>query len=174
MELTAIHPFESAGLGKAPFRFRGVSRNVYQACPGAPIQGGGTCDYCGNGIMYEFTVSDSNGKVFKVGCDCINRLWSVGKKKCADPMREEIRQAELKMKRDIRHEREASKIASFAAELESMSDAMEAIPHSKEWAAKNGQTMLDEYHWWMANAGTSGKLYWLKMALEKLTSSNFK
>src|SRR6185369_3607718 len=66
-----MHPFEKAGLGLAPFRCVGVYKNAYQACPGAPIQAGGSCDFCGTGIMYEYKILSSDGKGFKVGCDCV-------------------------------------------------------------------------------------------------------
>jgi hypothetical protein len=68
-----VHPFEVAGLGKAPFRFVGSERRVYQACPGAPIQPGTSCDYCGTGIMYVAWVQGKDGKKFKVGLDCAMR-----------------------------------------------------------------------------------------------------
>lgn len=70
---THVHPFEKAGLGIAPFRFVRCYEAKYQACPGAPIQPGSTCDYCGTAIMYVFIVRGTNGPEFKVGCDCVEK-----------------------------------------------------------------------------------------------------
>ena len=72
--LEVIHPFERAGLGKAPFRFDAMRENVYIACQGSQPQPGGTCDYCSNGIMYEYWIKSSDGRSFKVGCDCVRKL----------------------------------------------------------------------------------------------------
>jgi len=73
-----LHVFEKAGLGKAPFRCVGYERITYQACPGAPIQPGGCCDYCGTGIIDAFTIRGSDGAKFKVGCDCVMRTGDAG------------------------------------------------------------------------------------------------
>ena len=34
-----------------PWRYLGMTVEKYQACPGAPIQPGASCDHCGTGIM---------------------------------------------------------------------------------------------------------------------------
>jgi len=49
-----IHRFEAAGLGTAPFKVVGFSVEKFQACQGAPIQCGTSCDYCGTGIMNTY------------------------------------------------------------------------------------------------------------------------
>jgi len=68
------HPFETAGLGRAPFRLAGFSKNVYVAYQGAAPVPGGTCDYCATGIMYECVIESADKKRFVVGCDCVLRL----------------------------------------------------------------------------------------------------
>lgn len=69
---TTIHPFTRAGFGPAPFRCTGMSVLKYQACHGAPIQPGTSCDYCGTGIMYAFWIVNADeSRRFKVGCDCV-------------------------------------------------------------------------------------------------------
>jgi hypothetical protein len=68
-----FHPFERAGLGRAPFRCVGYSENVYSACPGH-VQPGGTCCYCGQGIRYEAIICSDDGKRFTVGFDCVAKL----------------------------------------------------------------------------------------------------
>ena len=67
------HPFEAAGLGKAPFRCVGVSEKVF-IVPGMPAKAGGTCQYCFNGIRYAYHVRGSDGAEFHVGCDCIAKV----------------------------------------------------------------------------------------------------
>src|SRR5262245_32855473 len=67
------HPFERAGLGKAPFRFVTHRENWYSACQGHR-QPGGTCDYCLNGIANEFVIRSVDGREFVVGSDCVMKL----------------------------------------------------------------------------------------------------
>lgn len=74
MMTATIHPFEGAGLGLAPFRFAGLSEKVYCACPGAPVQAAGSCDYCGTGIRYCCHIRSADGKEFIVGTDCVRKL----------------------------------------------------------------------------------------------------
>lgn len=69
------HPFERAKLGVAPFRCISMQTNWYSAGPGHK-QPGGSCDYCGTGIAYEYVILDSTGKQFKVGSDCVLRTGS--------------------------------------------------------------------------------------------------
>ncbi len=74
----AKHVFERAGLGKAPFRYVGMTESKYQACHGAPVQPGSSCDYCGQGIMYVCEILSADGRRFKVGCDCVARTGDAG------------------------------------------------------------------------------------------------
>lgn len=73
---TSTHPFEKAGLGYAPFRCVGCRENWFEM-PGFGRKPGGTCDYCGTGILYEFVINDKNGKSFVVGCDCVAKTGGV-------------------------------------------------------------------------------------------------
>ncbi len=70
-----LHPFEKAGLGKAPFHCTAVTVNVYDSGAGSLFgshkQPGGSCDYCGTGIMYEYWIKGADGSQFKVGSDCV-------------------------------------------------------------------------------------------------------
>lgn len=73
------HPFEKAGLGKAPFSCTHVSENVF-ALPDGTSKAGGCCDYCGTGIRWEFWIKGSiaGAKQFKVGCDCVAKTgWGI-------------------------------------------------------------------------------------------------
>ncbi len=73
-----IHAFEHKGLGKAPFHVTGFSECIFRAAPDAPKQPGTCCDYCGTGIMYVCHIQSSDGKMFKVGCDCVMKTGDAG------------------------------------------------------------------------------------------------
>jgi hypothetical protein len=76
--MSTVHPFERAKLGLAPFRCTRVTVEKYQACHGAPIQPGTSCDFCGTGIMYAYWIKGSDERPeFKVGCDCVARTGAV-------------------------------------------------------------------------------------------------
>lgn len=66
------HPFETAGLGQAPFRCVGISEAVF-TLPDGSSQAGGCCDYCYTGIRYEFHIESADQRTFKVGCDCVRK-----------------------------------------------------------------------------------------------------
>ncbi len=70
---TWIHPFEKAGLGKAPFQCVGFTVKKYQACADAPVQPGDSCDFCGTGIMNVFEIQSADGRRFVVGIDCVEK-----------------------------------------------------------------------------------------------------
>lgn len=72
------HCFERAGLGRAPFKIVGSYECKFQAFVGAPVQCGGSCDYCGQGIMYAVAIKSACGNTFKVGCDCVARTGDAG------------------------------------------------------------------------------------------------
>lgn len=76
--MSTVHPFTRAGFGPEPFRCVRVTKEIYQACHGAPIQPGTSCDYCGTGIMYAYwIVNGDKSREFKVGCDCVMRAGAV-------------------------------------------------------------------------------------------------
>jgi hypothetical protein len=99
-----MHPFETAGFGKAPYRFDGVTRNWFTTgIAGDPGKPGGTCDYCGAGIANEFWVKSADGRRFKVGCDCIAKLAKANNVAfTGDHLAYEADQARKRMERDMR------------------------------------------------------------------------
>lgn len=119
-ENTKIHPFQKAGLGLAPFRFDGVTERVYQACHGAPIQPGSSCDFCGTAIRYEYWILSADNRKSKVGCDCIfklnqsDKLTSDAKRAKRDHDRA-VREARKQAKRE---ERRAARKAQAAEAAE--------------------------------------------------------
>lgn len=69
-----MHPFQKSGLGQAPFKCIGVQENVF-VMPDGSTKGGGSCDYCGTGIRWEFLIASDDGRGFKVGCDCVEKTY---------------------------------------------------------------------------------------------------
>lgn len=77
----AVHQFERAGMGKAPFRVVGYGRFVFQAIPGdpsCPLQPGTSCDYCGTGCMDVANIESVDGIKHKVGLDCVTKVGDAG------------------------------------------------------------------------------------------------
>lgn len=68
-----VHPFQRAGLGKAPFRVVGVAERVH-VIPGVLSKAGGSCHYCATGIRYAVIVRSADGHVFDVGLDCARKV----------------------------------------------------------------------------------------------------
>ena len=148
-----MHVFEKAGLGRAPFKFVGAQKVTYQACPGAPIQPGGSCDFCGTGISWWCWVKDADGKRFKVGCECVER--TTGSRSIA----KEAKSAISREKAKERDRRDHERINRAKELLPAMSDYLRGLPHSKPYFADKGMTKLDEIEWFFANAGNKGCLW---------------
>lgn len=81
-----VHPFEAAGLGKAPFRFIGMIRqDIHETADGGEevrveIDGitfstkpGGSCAYCGTYIKNMYEIESADRIRFHVGCDCVHK-----------------------------------------------------------------------------------------------------
>lgn len=99
----SVHPFEIAGLGRAPFTLEGYSCEVGPkkladgVTVGAPGQPMGTCDYCGRGIAHVFKIRSSDGKESGVGCDCVAKLEREDNK-----LASEVKKAKLLLDRKAR------------------------------------------------------------------------
>lgn len=149
-----IHKFEEAGLGVAPFRCVRIEIRKYQACPGAPIQPGSSCDYCGTGIMEVCIIRDANGHEFKVGNNCVAKTGDAG---LVNVVKREVN----RLRTEGRHKREAATIAEGKAQLENSSDiqsALAALPHPNEYYASQGRTLLDYVNYMFQNGGNTGRL----------------
>lgn len=108
-----LHPFEKAGLGKAPFTCTGMSENWYETAGGAHRQPGGSCNYCYTGILYEYHILSSDGKRFVVGSDCVAKTHMQG-----DTGSERLLKQVKKLKsRQVAKKRSESKAAKRRAAL---------------------------------------------------------
>jgi len=153
-----LHVFERRGLGKAPFRVYDFVTITYQACPGAPVQPGGTCDYCGTGIMYACLIQSSDGKRFKVGCDCVRKTGDEGLIK-AYKKSPEYRAHQ----RQLKHVRDQVKFNEVTALLAipGVRAALQSQPHPNLYYAGQGKTLLD-YYTFMSNNGPTNTAWVLK------------
>lgn len=169
---TTIHPFERSGLGRAPFRFLGLSVEVGpiqrgDITVGAPGQPMGVCDHCGQGIKYVCHITSADNHEFCVGCDCVKKLARADNAEY-DPVIQQIATAKRKLDRDLRHVRETKRIEEGWALYKANRATFEAMPHPHEYWAKQGQTQADRIDWHFANAGNSGQLQIVRFILDTL------
>lgn len=150
--LVGKHAFEVAGLGLAPFVFIGVSENVI-TYPDGSQQAGGTCDFCGNGIKTECHVRSADGKQFKVGCNCIEKVGDKGVLEAYKNSPEYRRhQRELRQKREVARE-DAAKV-----ELEDLEVRYEFSKYPHPHGFRNRETgelmtAEDAISWTLSNRG---------------------
>lgn len=149
-----LHIFERAGLGKAPFRFVGMSVNVIQY-PDGSSKAGGSCDYCGTGIANECRVKSADGKLFKVGCDCILKAGDAGLLQAYKTSPDVRRHAaELRWAKD---QKKTAELARIISENETL---LKSLPHPRGFTDRaTGQPLsaLDQYVWLQKNCGASGR-----------------
>jgi len=153
------HAFELAGLGKAPFRFVGENKNLI-TYPDGSTQPGGSCDYCGTGICYECIIKSSDGKLSKVGCDCIRKVGDAGVLR-AYRTSPEFR-ARAKAKRD---EKDTSVSLELTALVEAQKTKLAAMAHPYGYSDRQtGKplTFLDWATWMRDRCGAAGRANLLK------------
>ena len=153
------HKFELAGLGRAPFTFKGVNENVI-TYPDGTSKAGGSCDYCGNGIRYEFVIDSSDGLRSKVGCNCIEKVGDKGILKAYKSSPEYRKAQQLK-----RQEKSRAVVAELKELIEGNREKLASLPHPRGFTDRNtGQplTGLDQVEWLFENCGASGRASLLK------------
>jgi hypothetical protein len=157
---TKVHPFEAAGLGHAPFRFAGYSRAVFRAAPDAPAQCGASCDFCGTGIMDVFNIRSADGRLFKVGSDCVRRTYTEFDGSIPPEFRKAIADAEYEKreaKRIAAMERTNARADRARALLDARPDLLTDKPHPHPYHAGKGKTLRDYYSWLLENGFHAGK-----------------
>jgi len=151
-ETSTIHRFERAGLGVAPFAFTGaVTEKTYQACHGAPVQAGSTCDFCGTCIRYEFWVRSACGKEFKVGCDCIHKTDDAGLIKQIAQAERDLRDKKNAAAKASRKARIAVRVAAAREKLPTVCGTLSEKKHPNSYLAAQGKTLLDYVNWCLDN-----------------------
>lgn len=163
--MPTIHPFERAGLGKAPFRCVGLYESKYQAIPGdpsCPIQPGSMCDYCAAGIMNVFRIRSADGKEFKVGCDCVAKTYDACAKTELEREARRLRDDVNRHKREHLNARKDQRIAAAKAKLEANRGALAELTiktgSSIHTARTYERNAIEYFDWMFAHAGRTGKL----------------
>lgn len=157
------HAFEIAGLGIAPFSFVGASENVI-TYPDGTQKAGGSCDYCGTGIRTECHVKSSDGKLFKVGCNCIEKVGDTGLLK-AYKSSPEFRAKQ----RQIRIEKDKAVSTELAGLMNRNESTLKAMPHPYGFVNRETglpMTRFDYVSYSIGCCGASGR----KSLLKKLKS----
>lgn len=160
----ALHPFELAGLGRAPFRFAGMveqdlchgerilNREEYQRTGIAlTTRPGGSCAYCGTAIVNMFDVISADEKRFHVGSECIRKTGDAKLVKAATA-------AERAHQRRLKAARDARALANLPRLILAARRQLRLTPHPRKWRAAQGGTMLEWAVWMVRNAGTRGRL----------------
>lgn len=160
---TKTHKFTTAGLGVAPFRFRGLRDTAAGADENGMVRRdiggfevltkpGGTCAYCGMAITVLCYLESADGNRFHVGTTCVEKAGDKG-------LIRKVKTAANKRNRARQLKRERARIAAARAVLETeFRSELEALPHSDERRARDGHTMADEVSWYFEHAGHTGQL----------------
>lgn len=160
MDSDAVHVFERAGLGRAPFRLVRIERRVgpypvgggvYVGSPGQPV---GSCQYCGEGIAECCVIRSADGRDFIVGSVCVNKTGDAG-------LRSATKLALNRARAERRHQLARERIAAVYARLESdegLRARLAAEPHPYTYRAERGETRLSWARWMLAHAGDRGGL----------------
>jgi hypothetical protein len=173
-ERAVLHPFERAALGRAPFRYAGYSENAVKV--GDEVRPGGSCDYCSAAIRHQFHVRSADGRTFKVGCDCVeklgradNRLVSEVERKVKALAREANRARTV-----ARKARESDRVeAAFARLADPLAtERLAAMSHPRGFKDRDTGYPLSaaEYVRWMRlHSGHAGRLDLAKWIEKNLT-----
>lgn len=152
---TIAHVFSH--MGAPPYRFIGFKEMKYQACQGAPVQPGSSCDHCGTGIIDVYFFRSSDGKEFHVGSSCVLKSGDRG-------LIDLVKREENKVKLARRHAAEAARIEAARVLLarDDIRAALKAQPHpgasDEPGNFHAGRTALDWADWMMQNAGNAGRM----------------
>lgn len=177
----AMHKWEQAGLGVAPYVLIGSGTMTYQACRDAPIQPGTSCDYCGQGISNVYFIRSKCRSYFKVGCDCVRGVCSA-----KEGVLTQVEQAVRKHNKVIRDRLDARKRDELTDLIETHRATFSTVPHPKlekcdarDCGAQNcechmsffiGKTYADFLDFMFKSCGASGKARLLKVVKAKIAT----
>jgi len=192
------HAFEEAGLGVAPFAFvgcvdSGAGANADGMVKRTSAEGiefwtkpGGSCAYCGIGIVILCKIQDANGARFHVGTSCAGKSGDKGIINLAKRAAGRISRAKAVAKQETRIE--AVRVALGLEGLGTMAlrhgDTLGVLaatdlfatladrPHPLEYWADQGKTMATWVCWTLANAGHAGKFKATKIIEKILKEAN--
>ena len=158
-ELIGKHAFEAAGLGKPPYKFMGITQEVFNNGDGT-TKPGGCCKYCYAGILWAFWLKSSDGHSFCVGSECINRSGDKGLIEAYKSSPEY--RALQKAKRDERDRIRTAEIDSLLADVDVITRLMRTPSPTR---ADRGETGYDHAMWVRKHSGASGRSHlhkWIK------------
>lgn len=168
-----------AHLPAAPWKYTGAGREVYQAVPGdpnCPVQPGGCCDHCGTAIFECHYFTAKSGEHFKVGSTCVGKMLAQARADRESPASLQAAERAVKKARNAAAKlRNDAKAVAVKVELDALladpkvCEALSSRPHPRDWAAAQGQTLLDCVSWMRENAGASGHRETLKLVRTALT-----
>jgi hypothetical protein len=167
--LLGVHVFERAGLGTAPFRVIGYRELTHSDGPGCPVRPGGSCDYCGTGIMYACVIQGSDGRTFKVGCDCVAKTGDAGLLKAYKTT--PGYRAHQKALRDAKDVATRAELARLLADP-TVRTSLEAriYTFATPWGLESGPTWLAAVERILPLCGAQGRRTWLKAIQRVLTT----
>src|SRR6266478_4760604 len=96
------HVFEH--LGPAPYTYGGMTKRS------------SSCDHCGTAILFQYWLTATNGKVFKVGCDCIMKAGDSGLRTIVSREKRALDRAKREAKAIARHQRTTALLADPATQ----------------------------------------------------------
>lgn len=164
------HPFEAAGLGKAPFRFLGVSEEVYKATPDAPAQPGGKCDYCGMAIRYCFQIASADGKRFAVGSDCVEKTDTSKLRVVVASEMRKMKREKARIYRAEKQKRDAVTCEEIRAEYEAAAAKLQSEPHPYEYMAEKGYTLGGYFDFCVKQSEPTKRLKYMRQAIKRAAS----
>lgn len=155
-----MHPFEKAGLGKAPFRCLGLEyqeirygeRVVNVGGVECTTKPGGTCALCGQYIVNMFRIESADGQRFHVGSDCVLKTCDKH-----DDIVQQVNEELSKKRKAARQtatQRKWHKVHETMSKIDDPAFAahLRSLPHPKI----DGMTLLDWVQWMSKYAGLSG------------------
>lgn len=160
------HRFEAARLGVAPFLLVGVRENVFDLGDGH-TKAGGTCDYCGNGIRWEYVVRDATGKSFVLGSECARhtgdeKLYAIIASEERKRQREKAR-----LRRVAKAESDAANAEKLMPEYRVALAKLESLPHPHPHFSAQGKTLADYYRFFEFDGGNKAHLKNILSAIAK-------
>ena len=148
----------------APFRCVGFFESKYQACHGAPIQPGSSCDYCAQGIMLVSLIKGADGKEFKVGCDCVAKIYRDSAGTDTEREMRKLHDEVLRRKTAADHKRKDKRIAEAKAVLEEYRPYFaERIWDGVVRHSHGPRSVADQIDWMLSNGGRACKLRGVKL-----------
>ena len=109
--------------------------------------------------MDVYMIRSSDGRTFKVGCDCVAKTYRECATSDAQRLAAQVDAYRRKANRAKAHAKAATVKADLDAQLadESVRAQLASKPHPQAWAAAKGMTLLDYADWMYKHSGAKGR-----------------